>query len=171
MNQGSVTIRDFVRERGFLTLGSRFRRLGERLQAEVQELARAEGITLPAALFPTVGVLAEAGTLTVGELAQALGISQPGATRNVDRLVTLGLVEAVGGGADRRVRAVALSDRGRQLVRATEHDLWPRVAQAVAEICGGHHGPLLDLLAGIERALDERPLHVRAARCGSQRDG
>lgn len=164
-------MRDFVRERGYLTLGSRLKRLGERFQADVQELARAEGIDLPAGLFPTVGVLAEAGTLAIGELARALGISQPGATRNVDRLVGLGLVEAVTDRADRRVRAVTLSDRGRRLVQATEHDLWPRVELGVAEICGGRDGPLLDILTAIERALDQRPLHVRAARRRSDADG
>jgi DNA-binding MarR family transcriptional regulator len=164
-------MRDFVRERGYLTLGSRLKRLGERLQAEVQELARAEGIDLPAGLFPTVGALAEAGSLTIGELAQALGISQPGATRNVDKLVRLGLVESVPGGTDRRVRAVALSDQGRRLVVATEHDLWPRIGQAVAEICSGLDGPLLDILSGIEWALDRRPLHVRAAKYRSNGNG
>lgn len=164
-------MRDFVRERGHLTLGSRLKRLGERFQAEVQELARAEGIDLPAGLFPAVSVLAEAGTLSIGELAEALGISQPGATRNVDKMFRLGLVDSVPGNTDRRFRAVKLSDRGRQLVRATEHDLWPRVEQAVAEICHGVDGPLLDVLSRIERALDQRPLHVRAAKRGSDGNG
>ena len=163
-------MRDFVRERGYLTLGSRLKRLGERFQGEVQELARAEGIDLPAGLFPTVGALAEAGSLTIGELALSLGISQPGATRNVNKLGRLGLVESVRGGTDRRIRTVTLSDRGRRLVLATEHDLWPRVEQTVAEICSGLDGPLLDVLSGIEQALDQRPLHVRAAKRRSDTD-
>lgn len=155
---------DFVKDRGYLTLGSRLKRLGERLQGEVQELARSEGVDLPPGLFPTIGALDLAGSLTIGELAEALGISQPGATRNVEKLAKLGLVGSVRGTADRRIKAVTLTDRGEALVLATKNDLWPRVESGVAEICDGLEGPLLEILAGIERALDEKPLHARAAR-------
>ena len=160
-------IGDFVSDRGYLTLGSRFKRLGERFQAEVQELTRAEGIDVPAGLFPTIGVLDLAGSLTIGELAEALGISQPGATRNVEKLARLGLVASIRETADRRVKAVTLTDKGRALVLATKHDLWPRVERGVAEICAGLGGPVLEVLAGIERALDVEPLRVRAAKRGS----
>lgn len=155
---------DFVKDCGYLTLGSRFKRLGERLQGEVQQLARAEGVDVPAGLFPTIGALELSGGLTIGELAKALGISQPGATRNVEKLAKLGLVESVRGPGDRRIKAVTLTDRCRTLVLATKHDLWPRVERGVAEICAGLDGPLLEILTAIERALDDRPLQVRAAK-------
>jgi DNA-binding MarR family transcriptional regulator len=164
MSPETDVIGDFVKDRGYLTLGSRFKRLGERLQAEVQELARAEGVDLPAGLFPTIGALDRAGGLTIGELAEALGISQPGATRNVEKLAKRGLVQSVRRAADRRVKAVTLTDRGRTLVLATKHDLWPRVEQGVGEICDGLGGSLLEILADIERALDQKPLQVRAAK-------
>ena len=161
---------DFVKERGYLTLGSRLKRLGERLQGEVQELARVEGVDLPAGLFPTIGALDVEGGLTIGELAQALGITQPGATRNVEKLTRLGLVRSVRRAADRRIKAVTLTDRGKALVLATRHDLWRRVEQGVAEICDGLAGPVLEVLTGIEQALDDQPLRVRAARRGSDGD-
>lgn len=163
---GTGVIGDFVRDGGYLTLGSRLKRLGERLQAEVQELARAEGVELPAGLFPTLGALDAAGSLTVGELADALGISQPGATHNVAKLAGLGLVRSVRRTADRRVKTVTLTGRGKALVEATRDDLWPRVEQGVAALCAGLDGPFLDDLAAIERALDDQPLRVRAARVG-----
>lgn len=161
---------DFVKERGYLTLGSRFKRLGERLQGEVQELARAEGFDVPAGLFPAIGALDEAGSLTIGELAEALGISQPGATRTVEKLARLGLVRSVRRPADRRIKAVTLTDACKALVLAAKDDLWPRVERGVAEICDGLGGPLLESLAAIERALDDQPLHRRAARPRSAAD-
>ena len=163
-------IGDFVGDRGYLTLGSRLKRLGERLHAEVQELARAEGVDLPAGLFPTLGALDTAGSLTIGELALGLGISQPGATHNVARLTRLGLVRSVRRRVDRRVKVVTLTKRGEALVQATKHDLWPRVERGVAAICAGLDGSLLASLAAIERALDEKPLRVRAAKRGSDAD-
>ncbi len=155
---------DFVKERGYLTLGSRFKRLGERLQSDVQEFARAEGFDVPAGLFPAIGALDEAGSLTIGELAEALGISQPGATRTVEKLARLGLVRSVRKPADRRIKAVTLTDACQAMVLAAKDDLWPRVERSVAEICAGPGGPLLEILAAIERALDDQPLQRRAAK-------
>lgn len=161
---------DFVKDRGYLTLGSRFKRLGERLQSEVQELARTEGFDVPAGLFPAIGALDEAGSLTIGELAATLGISQPGATRNVEKLAKLGLVRSVRRPADRRIKAVTLTDACKALVLAAKDDLWPRVERGVAEICDGLDGSLLEILAAIERALDDQPLHRRAAKPRSDDD-
>ena len=157
-------IGDFVKDCGYLTLGSRFKRLGERLQAEVQELARAEGVDLPAGLFPAIGALDLAGSLTIGELAEALGISQPGATRNVEKLAKLGLVKAVRRPADRRVKAVTLTDKGRALVLATKLDLWPRVEQGVAEICDDLDGTAARDPGRHRAGPDQKPLQVRAAK-------
>ena len=85
-------VEDFVRERGYLTLGSRFKRLGDRLQADVSRLAESEGVGVPAGLLPILGVLDRHGPLTVGRIAEALGIAQPGVTRTLSQLVSLGLV-------------------------------------------------------------------------------
>lgn len=42
---------DVVRELGHLALGSRFKRIGERLQAQTQVLLEEAGIALPASQF------------------------------------------------------------------------------------------------------------------------
>ena len=80
------------------------------------------------------------------------------------------MVRSVRARADRRIKAVTLTDRGRTLVLATKHDLWPRVEAGVAEICDGLDGSLLEILTAIERAIDDKPLHVRPARRRSDGD-
>jgi DNA-binding MarR family transcriptional regulator len=54
--------------------------------------------------------------LSVKELAERLGISLPTASRAVDGLVKRKLVERAEDRADRRVRRVALTGRGRRIV-------------------------------------------------------
>lgn len=155
---------DFIRSKGHMTLGSRFRRLGERLQADVQRLAKAEGINVPAGLWPVLGAIDAHGPLTIGGLTQALGISQPGVTRSVAELTRMGLVRSVRGRDDQRQRTAALTPKGAALVGAAKQDLWPRIEKAVAGLCGSQQGPLLDQLTALEAALDAMPLDRRAAR-------
>ena len=153
---------DVVRDYGYLTHGSRLKRLGERMQADVQRLTAARGFELHGALWTMLGALDRDGPLTVGELAQTLGIAQPGVTRSLAQLEARGLVKPSRADRDQRVKLVALTEQGQTLVDHAKRDIWPSVAGAVAEICAGLDGPLLDQLTRIEEALAERPLDQRA---------
>ncbi|GAB4069123.1 MarR family transcriptional regulator [Ancylobacter sonchi] len=153
---------DILRALGHLALGSRLKRLGEQLQADTQHLLDELDPLLPSGQHPFLAALDRLGPLTVGDLAQALGVSQPGVTRTVVRLVERGLVETGPGPDDQRQKIVALSAAGRELVEAAKAELWPRIDAAVAELCAGLDGPLLAQLAAIEDRLAAAPLHRRA---------
>lgn len=154
-------VEDVVAGLGHLTLGSRLRRVGERVQGATQDWLRTQGVDVPAAQLPALAAVGRLGPLTVGELAQALRLTQPGVTRTVARLAGTGLVAVTADGADARVRRVALSATGAALLARCEAELWPRVDAAVAAVCAGLDGPLLAQLAGLERAVEEGAL-VRA---------
>ena len=152
---------DFVRTHGYLTLGSRLKRIGERLQADAQVIFKAVGVDLPSALMPTLHALAAEGDMTIGELAESLGVAQPGVTRNAAQLESLGLVRTLRNKADRRVRTISLTKKGADLVAFAVRDLDPWISSAVAEICSKLEGPFLDQLAALEDSLAEAPLHRR----------
>ncbi|MDR6952428.1 DNA-binding MarR family transcriptional regulator [Ancylobacter sp. 3268] len=159
---------DILRALGHLALGSRLKRLGEQLQSDTQALLDALDPAVPSGQHPFLAALDRLGPLTVGDLAQALGVSQPGVTRTVARLVERGLVEAKPGPEDQRQKIVSLTAAGRQLVEAARSELWPRIDAAVTELCRDLSGPLLAQLTAIEDRLASEPLHRRAAR---QKDG
>lgn len=160
---------DIVLALGHLALGTRLKRLGERLQAQTQAVLEDEGLALPASHFPVMEALARMGAANVGELATALGISQPGATRMLDRLSAAGMVESGAPVDDRRVRRLVLSPAGRQLLARARRRAWPRIGAAVADACAGAPVALLDSLAALERALADRPLRERPLASGSER--
>jgi len=60
---------------------------------------------------------------------------------------------------DRRVRRLALTDKGREVMARAETALWPRIRAAVAEACDVE--ALLGHVAALEAALAERPLDRR----------
>ena len=155
---------DFIRNKAFMTLGSRLRRLGERMQGDVQRLARSEGFNTPSGLIPTIDILGERGALTIGVLVDALGISQPGVTRNIGQLVKLGLVSAKWDRHDKRVKTVCLTSKGKDMFAHVRGDLGPRVAQAVEALCGSGKNDFLTALANIEEGLDAASLDQRAAK-------
>ncbi len=157
-------IQDVVGELGHLSLGTRLKRIGETLQAQTQALLAARGFDQPAAHFPLLAALDRLGSLSVGDLSQAVGVSQPVVTRSLRGLEDDGLVQSETSGEDRRVRRVGLSRKGRGLVQRAKRDAWPDVEASVAQACAGLKGDLLAQLAGLERALAERPLLQRAPR-------
>jgi DNA-binding MarR family transcriptional regulator len=59
-------------------------------------------------------------TMTVGELAEDLGVRPPTATGVTDRLVRQGLIERTGDPADRRIVRIGLTEEGRRAMREIE---------------------------------------------------
>lgn len=156
-------IEDVVKELGFLTLGTRFRRIGEALQAQTQALLTEHGIDMPAAHFPLLAALDWHGALGVGELSQAVGVSQPVVTRSLKGLEDGGLVQSEAVDGDRRVRKVALTAHGQSLVQRAQRDVWPLIEASVAQICASLEGPLLAQLAALEVGLERTSLLQRSA--------
>ena len=165
---------DIVEQLGHLALGTRLKRLGERLQAETTRFIEASGLPVPASQFPLLAALDRPGGLTVGELAEAVGVSQPGITRSVARLAEQGLITVTHESGDRRRRSVQLTPAGDEVVARARTEVWPHVEAAVIEACDGLDGPLLGELAELEARLDRdpaRPAGGRACRRGCRAVG
>lgn len=155
---------DILRSNGDLFLGSRLKRLGERMQADVLRVIEGIGLPIQPSQYPLLAALDSDGPMTVGELVSAMGISQPAVTRLLSRLVEMGLVEPGGAHRDRRHRTMTLSEAGRDAMAMSKREVWPRIEGAVADLCAGLSGPLVAQLGALENALAERPLDMRAAR-------
>jgi len=153
---------DIVSERGLLFLGSRLKRLAERMQGDVLQLPQDAGLPIQPGHYPLLATLDRYGPLTVSELAEAMQISQPAVTRTLSRLLAMGLVETRRVHRDQRHKTVSLTAAGKAALIRSKLLVWPQVEAAVAEMLGGTAGPLLEQLALIENRLLDRPLHVRA---------
>ena len=152
---------DIIRSLGYLTLGSRLKRIGEQLQADTQRMLDGLEVPVQSSQYPLLAALDRLGPLPVGELAQSLGITQPGVTRSVALLAELDLVEVIQSDGDQRRRMVSLTGNGQRLVGKAKRDVWPRIENAVADLCKGLAGPLLEQLSAIEDGLAAAPLDRR----------
>jgi DNA-binding MarR family transcriptional regulator len=155
-------VEDVVRALGFLCLGTRLKRIGERLQADTQRIIDEAGVPVQTSQFPLLATIDRLGPVSIGELAEAVGIAQPGATRSAAILVKAGILRIEQTEGDQRRRVLSLTDDGQRLVDRAKRDVWPRIEAAVADLCGAGRGPLLDQLAVVEDGLAKMPLHRRA---------
>lgn len=157
-------MRDVVADNGLLFLGSRFKRLADRLLGEAATIIRDAGLPIQPAHFPVLAAIEANGAMTVGELGGALRISQPAVTRSVARLVELGLLAASRPDGDLRQKTLALTGAGRGVLIRGKALVWPRVTAAVEGLTGGLTGSLVEQLTGLEAGLDSASLRQRVAR-------
>ena len=118
-------ISDVTREREHLFLGTRLKRLAEQMQGDVTELAQQAGIPVQPGQYPLLATIEASGPQTVSALARALGMSQPAATKAVERLRR---DRARRGGADPRdgrQRPVALTTAGRNVLDRSRREFGP----------------------------------------------
>lgn len=156
-------MRDVLEEMGPLFLGSRLKRLAERIQADAAAVLRGAGLSAQPGQMPLLVALDLRGPMTVGEAVEALGVSQPAVTRSLSALVSLGLAETFRAPGDARQKQIALTRRGREAMERARAEVWPHVAAAVETMCASLSGPLLAQIAGLEAQLAARPLEQRVA--------
>lgn len=150
---------DILREAGPVYLGSRLKRLAERMQAEAAISISEAGLPCQPGHMALITVLAR-GPKSVNQLVAAIGISQPGVTRAIGQLTKLGLVDTVPG-RDQRQRLVSLTPAGEEAHAAAMTDVWPRIGGAVQSLLAAIPGDFLRDLERIEDALAAQPLLAR----------
>ena len=156
-------VNDVIRELGHLTLGTRLKRIGERLQAQTQLILDAHEVPIQAAQFPFLAAIDRLEPLTVGQLAEAVGVTQPASTRALAQLAEAGLVAVASASDDQRRKAITLTKAGKRIVEVGKRDVWPLIEGAVKDVCRKLSGTLLDQLAALEDGLGEASLDRRAA--------
>lgn len=155
---------DLLRDLGPAYLGSRLKRLGERMQAGAAQLTLAAGLPMQPSHMSLLEAL-DGHAMTVGALAEAVGASQPGVTRGVRQLVKLGLVQSQPG-ADQRKRSITLTPVGTNaLARARLHVI-PVVEDAVRALMNDEADAFMARIDRVESALAQTPLDILAARNG-----
>jgi DNA-binding MarR family transcriptional regulator len=152
---------DIVRSLGYLMLGSRLRRIGEALQADATRIAAAHGVEILSSQYPFLTALDRFGPMTIGDMAAAVGMTQPGVTRAIGQLAKLGMVRVKTGKTDRRQRIISLTAAGSRQIELGKIEVWPLVEAAVADLCERLDGPLLEQLATMEKELAAVPLDQR----------
>lgn len=162
---------DLLAECGHLFLGSRLKRLAERLQADAANVHRAMGVDAQPAELALLAAIHRYGPMTYTAAVAALGVSQPAVTRTASALLKRGLLVAQSDSSDQRQKTLKLTASGRALVGKASAAPWPAITHAVRTLCAPLEGTLLEQVSGLERQLRDRSLEARALEvAGASRD-
>lgn len=101
-------------------------------------------------------LLASEGALTVGQIAELLGVNQSNASRGVDRLQRLDLVDRQRSSDDRRVVEVALTAQGRVVVEDVMARRRAEVSAVLSRLPEGRARQMVAALDAFNDAAHER---------------
>ena len=107
---------DILQQAGASALGSRFRRLAERLSLQAAEVYKHYELQVEPAWFPVLYALNQHGAASITELAGMTGQSHPFISKSVKQLQAAGLLKSVPSKADKRVNTLTLSEQGKALM-------------------------------------------------------
>lgn len=150
---------DYPSRFGGAAIGARLRRLSDRIDREADGLYSAFGIEFEQRWFGVMNQLALNSTMSVSELATALGVTHVAVSQTRAALLERGLITATDDPADGRRRTLTLSASGRKLVKQLS-PLWTALNDSAREL-DREAGHVAETLARLEAALDKRGLAVR----------
>lgn len=147
-------------------LGSRLKRLAERMQADAAEVARSLALPVQPAQMSLLMAIRMHEPIAVGELAERLQLAQPTVTRALGPLERDGFIEGRRTPGDQRSKRLVFTEKGRALMARIQTELLPRIEPAAAELVAGLAGDFMLGLSQAEARLAERSLLTRAQMAG-----
>lgn len=155
-------IGDHVRTLGRIALGSRLKRLSERLLSDVARVYESEGIDFHPPWFPLFSLIAEAGErgVTVVEAAKQLQLTHPAVSQFAKEMTRAGLLSARADRKDGRRHSLHPT-RKFHAIHARAQVIWRALDLAINELFAEAGVNLIADLARIEEALNRQSSQQR----------
>lgn len=151
---------DYLEELGGLALGSRLRRLSDRISQEVASIYAAQNIEFDPRWFPIFHLLASKKEASIVEIAKAIGVTHPAVNQIAQELLSGGMIVAESDAKDKRKRILSLSKRGQKLHRELTES-WRIIRMSVSETIEESGHDLIPALEALESSLDKKSLLSR----------
>lgn len=119
---------DILQSAGAAALGSRFRRLSERLVIQAADVYKAYNVELEPSWFPVMMTLIKHQPLSVVSIAEITGQSHPFISKTVSQMKAAGLLASRQSDTDKRVQLLCLSEKAEAMV--------PSLNQQISDIGG-----------------------------------
>jgi DNA-binding MarR family transcriptional regulator len=151
---------DFIKELGELALGTRMKRLLERLNADISQLYGLLGIDFKPSWFPVLYLLGMRSPMTITGIAGGIDLTHPAVNKIVGQMSKAGLVVSSQYDMDKRKRLVDLTRKGRDVHKRLT-PVWNNARAAVSDLLAESAPGLLESIDRIENSLDQQSLYRR----------
>ena len=158
---------DFLNELAELALGSRLKRMSERMLASASDVYQELGININPKWFTLMALLdvkdSKKQTLTIVEASNLLGLSQPALSQFCKELQNEKLINIIRAPSDSRKRILSLTPNGRVLVKEMK-PIWKAVQQAAEDLCTEYNNDFYRSLLLLEKSFSSASLLTRTRR-------
>ena len=154
---------DFIEELGPLALGTRIKNLGELLMKDMAKVYRDHNIEFEPRWFTFFQLILKRKEVSVTEIAGALNQTHPAVVQVVNVLEKKKLIISRKDKSDKRRRMLKLSRKGKALAEQLG-PLWEDVQSVASEILQDSAPDLLEKIASVEHALEEKTTYQRMSK-------
>jgi MarR family transcriptional repressor of mepA len=151
---------DFVKELNGLALASRMKRLVEKLNSDLKGIYQDRNIDFEPLLMPLMKLLNIKGPLSVNEITEYLGTSQPAVTQFCSILLKKKLIRVKSSKSDKRRKEIEVSEQGKELLKKLQ-PIWKEVDATVTSMIESSEHNLLKAIEAFERQHISKSLRER----------
>ncbi|WP_255487398.1 bifunctional helix-turn-helix transcriptional regulator/GNAT family N-acetyltransferase [Oceanospirillum sediminis] len=145
---------DQMQKFGSLSLGSRLKRLSDRLMQDVTQIYQARGLALNPSFFPLFNLLLQNGALSVTEAAEMLGVSHPAVSKVARKMMDEGWLNKKADPSDERRQQMYLTDQSNCLLEEIQ-PVWHEIKSYLDELMDRQEDHFLRSLNDFERRIDQ----------------
>lgn len=151
---------DLYEQMGQMALGSRLKRLADRMLDNASRIYELYDVTIDPRWFPVFFALSQTESLSTGEIARRIGHSHASVSQIVKEMCRQGFAEKSRDPADGRTNVIRLSATGREVIPKA-HRQYRDVNAAVDDLLSEGQHNLLHAVAETERLLAQKSMFER----------
>jgi len=152
---------DFIKELGYLAIASRMKRLTDRFMRGANKVYKSLNIDFESRFFTVFYLIFTQGKpLSISEISSALNITHPAVIQAAQMLTKKGLIDSYQDDADRRIRRLTLTAKGKRLADYLI-PIWNDFEEATAELFKDAQVDMLSVIQSLENQLDKEELADR----------
>lgn len=151
---------NIIRQLGYIALGTRFRIITDRLMQDADKVYKKLGIDFEPRWFTVFYQINQNRNITITELADQLGYSQPAITQIVNPLIRKKIIKAVRSKDDSRKKVITVTQKGEDLLLKLI-PVWQDIESALKDLSITTGYDILFVLNKLESELDKRNIYSR----------
>lgn len=149
-----------VRQLGYLALGTRFRMLTDSLMLDVDKIYKSLRLDFEPRLFLVFYQIVQRSPVTITEIAEQIGFTQPAVTQTVNALIEKKLVKADKGKSDSRKKMISVTAKGSELVLKLI-PVWQDIESAAKELLNSTGYDILFIMGKLESEINNKSIYSR----------
>jgi len=152
---------DFLDELAELALGSRLKRISEKLMNDASQVYKYCGIDIQPKWFTLLALIDNKQQVSVVDASQLLGLTQPAISQFSKDLVSRGLINSLPCKKDSRRKFLSLTNEGNLLV-SKMRPMWKAVDLAAKQLCSEAGEQFFEAIKQFEKSLSSQTLLQRS---------